>query len=198
MNNLIARIQAILLKPKEEWVTIKSESTPVMTLFMKVVIPLAAIPAVCQFIGNALIGRRIPYLGAFRYPLGSALFQAILFYALTVVSVYVAGMVVNALAPSFGSKANLENAMKLVVYGMIPGWLAGVFHILPALGVLAFIAALYGLYILYLGFQTPMMDTPQDKVIPYMVVSFLVIVGLMIVVGVVIGAIFAVGSMAGF
>jgi hypothetical protein len=198
MDNLIARIQAILLKPKEEWVKIKGESTPVMTLFMKVVLPLAAIPAVCQFIGNALIGRRLLSFGVFRYPLGTALFQGILFYALTVVSVYIAGMVVNALAPSFGSKANLENAMKLVVYSMIPGWVAGVFNILPALGVLTFIAGLYGIYILYLGFMAPMMDTPADKVVPYMVVSFLVIVGLMIVVGVVVGAIFAVGSIAGF
>ncbi len=197
MNNLIARIQAILLKPKEEWVKIKAESMPVMPLFMKVVIPLAAIPAVCGFIGNALIGRRILSFGVFRYPLGTALFQALLTYALTVVSVYVGGMVINALAPSFGSKSNLENAMKLVVFSMIPGWIAGVFQILPALWVLTTIASLYGLYILYLGFMTPMMETPQDKVIPYLVVSILVIAGLLIVVSVIVGAIFAVGSISG-
>jgi len=197
MNNLIARIQAILIKPKEEWVKIKAESTPVMTLFMKVVIPLAAIPAVAQFIGLGLIGRRILSFGVYRYPLGTALFQSILWYVLSVVSVYVAGFVVNALAPSFGSKQNLENAMKLVVYSMIPGWIAGVLHLLPALSVLVIIASLYGLYILYLGFQTPMMETPQDKVVPYLVVSILVVVGLMIVVSVVIGAIFAVGSITG-
>lgn len=197
MNNLIARIQAILLKPKEEWVKIKAESMPVMPLFMKVVIPLAAIPAVCGFIGNALIGRRILSFGVFRYPLGTALFQALLTYALTVVSVYIGGMVINALAPSFGSKSNLENAMKLVVFSMIPGWIAGVFQILPALWVLTTIASLYGLYILYLGFLTPMMETPQDKVIPYLVVSILVIAGLLIVVSVIVGAIFAVGSISG-
>lgn len=197
MNNLIARIQAILLKPKEEWVKIKAESMPVMPLFMKVVIPLAAIPAVCGFIGNALIGRRILSFGVFRYPLGTALFQALLTYALTVVSVYVGGMVINALAPSFGSKSNLENAMKLIVFSMIPGWIAGVFQILPALWVLTTIASLYGLYILYLGFLTPMMETPQDKVIPYLVVSILVIAGLLIVVSVIVGAIFAVGSISG-
>jgi len=196
MNNLIARIQAILIKPKEEWVKIKAEPMPIATLFMKIVLPLAAIPAVCMFIGNVLIGKRILSF-VFRYPLGTALFQAILTYALTVASVYVAGMVISALAPSFGSKSNLENAMKLVVFSMIPGWIAGVFNILPVLGVLSFIAALYGLYILYLGFQTPMMETPQDKVVPYLVVSILVVVGLMIVVWVVIGAIFAVGSISG-
>ena len=65
--------------------------------------------------------RRILSFGVFRYPLGTALFQAILTYALTVVSVYVAGMVINALAPSFGSKSNLENAMKLVVLFHDPG-----------------------------------------------------------------------------
>jgi hypothetical protein len=195
--NLIARVQAILLKPKEEWVKIKGESTPVMTLFMSYVLPLAAIPAIAQFIGYGLVGRRVLSFGVFRYPLGTALFQSLLMYVLTVVSAYVAGMVVNALAPTFASKSTLENAMKLVVYAMTPSWVAGVFYIFPALGVLSIIASFYGLYILYLGFQSPMLDTPQDKVVPYLVVSILVVAGLMVIASVIVGAVFAVGSIAG-
>lgn len=195
--NIIERVKGIILKPKEEWVTIKGESTPVMTLFMKVVLPLAAIPAIAQFIGFSLIGIRIPFIGAYRIPIGTSIFRAILFYALTVASAYVAGVVVNALAPTFGSKQSLENAMKLVVYAMIPAWVGGVFNIIPSLGILAGLAGLYGLYILYLGFNTPMMETPKEKVVSYLVVSILVIAGLMIVVSVVIGAIFALGSFTG-
>lgn len=195
--NLIERIKGIILKPKDEWVKIKAESTPVMTLFMKVVIPLAAIPAIAQFIGYALIGIRVPFIGAYRIPMGTSIFRAILYYALSVVSVYVAGFVVDALAPTFASKKGLENAMKLVAYSMVPAWVAGIFFIIPSLGVLASIASLYGLYILYLGFNSPMMDTPKDKIIPYMVVSMLVIIGLMIVVSLVVGAVFALGTFSG-
>lgn len=195
--DIAQRVQSILLKPKEEWVKIKGEPTPVMTLFTQYVLPLAAIPAIAQFIGYALIGIRVPFIGSYRIPIGTSLFRALLTYALSVVSVYVAGLVINALAPTFGSKANLENAMKLVAYAMTPGWIAGIFYIFPRLGVLAVIASLYGLYVLYLGFQSPMMDTPQDKVIPYLVVSILVIAGLMVVVSVVVGAVFALGSFSG-
>jgi hypothetical protein len=192
--NLIDRIKGIILKPKDEWVKIKAESTPVMTLFMKVVIPLAAIPAVAQFIGYGLIGIRVPFVGMYRIPIGTSLFRAIVSYALNVAAVYVAGLVINALATTFASKQNQENAMKLVVYSLIPGWIGGVFNLLPALGFLAVIASLYGLYILYLGFQTPMMDTPQDKIVAYLIVSIVIVAVLVAVVSFVVGAIFTVGA----
>ena len=189
--NLIARAQGICLKPKDEWVKIKGESTPVMTLFMQYVIPLAAIPAIAQFIGFGLIGVRVPFFGNLRLPLGTAIFRALLTYVLSIVSVYVGGLIINALAPNFGSKPNLENAMKLIVYSMTPAWVAGVFYIIPSLGVLAGLAGLYGLYILYLGFQTPMMETPKDKATTYFVVSLVVMVALWFIVGLVVGAVFS-------
>jgi len=192
--NLIARVQGICLKPKEEWVKIKGEPTPVMTLFMQYVIPLAAIPAVAQFIGYALIGIRVPFFGNLRLPIGTSLFRAIVTYVLTVVSAYVAGIIVNALAPTFGSKQNMENAMKLVVYSMTPAWVAGIFNIIPSLSIIAGLAGLYGLYILYLGFKAPMMETPEDKVVPYLVVSIVVMVGMWFVIGLVVGGIFALRS----
>jgi len=195
--NLIARVQGICLKPKEEWVKIKGEPTPVMNLFMQYVIPLAAIPAVAQFIGFGLIGVRVPFFGNLRLPLGTSLFRALVTYVLTVVSAYVAGIIVNALAPTFASKQNMENAMKLVVYSMTPAWIAGIFNIIPSLAVLAGLAGLYGLYILYLGFKAPMMETPQDKAVPYLVVSIVVMVGLWFVIGLIVGGIFAFRSVPG-
>ena len=56
--DLVARVKAIALKPKEEWVKIKAETTSVSELFTSYAMILAAIPAVAQFIGFALIGRR--------------------------------------------------------------------------------------------------------------------------------------------
>jgi hypothetical protein len=107
------------------------------------------------------------------------------------------GLVINALAPSFGSKQNAENAMKLAVYSMTPAWLGGIFYIIPALWILATLASLYGIYILYLGFATPMMDTAKDKVVGYLVVSFIVMIVLTVVVGLILSALFVVGSVSG-
>jgi hypothetical protein len=195
--DLVARAQAILMKPKEEWVKIKGESTSIAQLFTSYAAILAAIPAVAQFIGNGLVGKKIPFVGWVRYPIGSALFQAILYYVFTLVSIYVFGIVINALAPSFGSKQNLLNAMKLAVYSMTPMLIGGIFYIIPFLGFLAILASLYGLYLLYLGFDNPLMDTPKEKVLGYLLVSIVVIVVLSLVVLLVLGAIFTVGTIGG-
>ncbi|MBN1272770.1 MAG: YIP1 family protein [Candidatus Aminicenantes bacterium] len=192
--DIVNRVQNILLKPKEEWVKIKSESISVNQLFTSYAIFLAAIPAIAQFIGLGLVGRRIPFFGWYRYPLGRALLYAILMYVFSLVSVYIFGIVINALAPSFGSKQNMENAMKLAVFSMTASWVVGILYIIPFLGFLALIASLYGLYILYLGFNTPMMDTPKEKVAGYFVVSLIVVIVLTSVIFFVLGAIFAVGG----
>ena len=191
--DLVSRVQAILLKPKEEWVKIKEEQTPVPQLFKTYVLILAAIPAVFQFIGYGLVGIRHPFYGMFRLDLGSSLVRAVLAYVFSLVSVYFFGFVINALAPSFQSKLNPENAMKLAVYCMTPMWVAGVLYLIPVLSILALLAGLYGLYILYLGFDTPLMDTPKEKVMAYFVVSIVVVIVLTVIVSVVLGAIFALG-----
>lgn len=191
--DLVSRVQAICLKPKEEWVKIKEEQTPIPQLFMSYAVVLAAIPAAAQFIGYGLVGFQVPFYGMFRLGIGSSLARAILAYIFSLVSVYFFGFVINALAPTFQSKQNPENAMKLAVYCMTPMWVAGVLYLIPVLGVLALLAGLYGLYILYLGFATPLMDTPKEKVMGYFVVSLVVVIVIMGIVGLILGAIIALG-----
>jgi len=195
MMDIVNRVQGIILKPKEEWAKIKSESTTIQQLFTSYALILAAIPAIANFIGMGLIGRRIPFIGWYRYDIGTAVLYAILSYVFSLVTVYIFGIIINALAPTFGSKSDAVNSMKLAVFSMTPFWVAGVFYLIPFLGVLALLAGLYGLYVLYLGFSHPLMDTPQDKVVGYLLVSIVVVAVLMGVVMMIMGAIFAVGGM---
>jgi hypothetical protein len=188
--NIFARVQAILLKPKEEWVKIKDEPTTIKQLFVPYVLILAAIPAVATFLGTVLfVGLRIPGGGGTWTT--RAFLYAIFSYILSLVIVYALGFIINALAPNFASTQNLISAMKLAVYSMTPAWIAGIFNLIPALGVLSILGSLYGLYILYLGFATPLMGTPKEKVTSYTVVSIVVVIVLMVVVGVILGAAFA-------
>jgi hypothetical protein len=191
--DLKARVQGILLRPKEEWEKIKEETYPVSQLFSSYVMILAAVPAVAQFIGNWLIGRPIPFYGTWRYGFGSGLLRAILFYGMTLVSVYVLGYIINALADSFASRKDQLSAMKLAVFGQTPGWIAGALYIIPTLGVLAPLLSLYGIYLMYLGLDAGIMETPKDKVVIYLVVIIVVTIVLMFAIGLVLSAIFAVG-----
>ena len=190
--DLVQRVQAVILKPKEEWVKIKAESTSVAELFTSYAMILAAIPAAGQFIGYALIGQRLPFIGLYRWGLGRALGNAVLAYIFSLATVYLFALIINALAPNFSSVQNMTNAMKLAVYSMTPGWVAGIFYIFPALWILSILASLYGLYILYLGYDTPMMETPKDKVLGYMVISIIVVIVLYVVFALILGGIYAV------
>ena len=76
------------------------------------------------------------------------------------------------------------------MYAHTPAWLGGIFHLLPALGVLALVTALYGLYLLYLGLPV-LMKAPKDKAVGYTVVVVLCAIVLTIVVSVI-------GSIVGF
>jgi hypothetical protein len=78
--------------------------------------------------------------------------------------------------------------MQLVVYSYTASFVAGVFYIIPGLGILAMLGGLYGLYILYLGLK-PMMQTPDDKITVYFVVSLLVIIVVTVVLSLILGAI---------
>jgi hypothetical protein len=192
--DLVSRVQAIVLKPKDEWAKIKAETTTVAELFTSYACILAAIPAIAQFIGFGLIGFRVPFVGWIRLGLGTALLRAIVAYIFSLISVYLLALIINALAPTFSSTQNMTNAMKIAVYSMTPMWVAGVLYIIPFLGILVIIAGLYGLYILYLGFAAPLMDTPKEKVMGYLILSIVVVVVLSIIFGVILGAIFAVGG----
>src|SRR5436305_3789853 len=109
--NLVARVQAILLYPKSEWLVIEREPGDLGFLFTNYVAILAAIPAVCGFIGRSIVG-----VGGYRAGLFSGLLIAIVGYVLTFVGVYVMALIINALAPSFNGQKSFNNALKLVVY----------------------------------------------------------------------------------
>lgn len=192
--DIVARVQGIILKPKDEWEKIKGEPLPISVLFTSYAAILAAIPPICQFIGLSLIGRNIPWRGLTRFGFGRTLFYAIFLYGLSLVSVYVLGIIINALAPTFSSKQNQENAMKIAVFSMTPAWIVGVFYLIPLLGFLAVFGSLYGIYLFYLGFTSSLMETPPDKVIGYVVVSIVVAFVLTAIVWGVLGAIFLVGT----
>jgi amino acid transporter len=86
----------------------------------------------------------------------------------------------------------MTNALKLAAYSMTPGWVAGILYIIPGLWALGVLASLYGLFILYLGFDTPLMETPKKKIPGYMLLSVVVVAVLYVVFGWIVKGAFAV------
>ncbi|HPW17689.1 MAG TPA: Yip1 family protein [Candidatus Aminicenantes bacterium] len=190
--NIVARVRAILVEPRDEWARIKAEPGTPAGLFTSYAAVLAAVPAGFQFLGNILVGRRLPFVGLYRWPVGRALGNAVVAYVLSLAAVYLFALIIRELAPSFASARDTTAALKLAVYSMTPAWVAGVLYIVPGLWALGVLASLYGLYILYLGLDAPMMGTPKDRVGSYLAVCVLVVIGLHVVINLFLKMIFAV------
>lgn len=178
---LVQRARNIIMSPGTEWDVIAAEATPARDLVIAYVLPLAAVAAIAGFIGMSLIGQSLPFLGTFRMGIGWGIGLAIYNVVMAVVFVYVLGFIIDALAPTFSGQKSLAQAIKLAAYSYTPAWLAGILAIIPALGVLAIIGALYGLYLLYLGLPR-LMKNPPDKSAGYtaLVVVCAIVVGFVI------------------
>lgn len=184
--SLQERVTRILKQPKSEWSVIEAEQTDTATLYKSYIAPLAAIPAVCGFIGLVVVGVTMPFVGHYRWGVLSAFRMELFQYIGQLLSVFVCAVVVAKLAPKFGSQENQLQALKLVAYASTPVWVAGVLNLVPMLAFLIIFAALYSVYLFYLGVPV-LMKTPQDKVIPYMLVSVLVIIVVYILISMVLG-----------
>ncbi len=180
---LVDRAKNIVLTPKTEWPVIATEEANISQIFTGYVIPLALIPAVGSLIGFGFVGRG--YGASLRWGMAMALTQ----FISALVGVFISAFVANVLAPNFGSEKNLGKAMQMVAYSYTPAWVAGVLLVFPTLGILVTLAALYGLYLLYLGLPY-MMKTPQDKAVVYLVVLCVVVIVVSIVLGAVLAPVF--------
>jgi Yip1-like protein len=168
---LTSRVTNILTKPAEEWPVIAAEPADLAGVMTSYAAPLSAIPAVCTWLGMSLIG----FGGYFRVPLISGLAGAVVRWVFGLIGVYIGAIVIEKLAPTFKSSGSTVQALKLVVYASTPVWIAGVLDLIPPLSPLVLIAALYAIYLFYLGLPA-VMKTPSDQVIPYMIVSAIVII----------------------
>lgn len=184
--NLVDRAKNIILRPKEEWQVIDTETIDIPSLYRSYIAPLAAIPAIGGLIGMSMIGMSM-FMGTYRMPFGHALGYAVTSYVLTLVGVYLVALIINALAPSFSGEKNLVQALKVTTYANTPAWVAGIFLLIPWLGVLRLLAGLYGLYLLYLGLPV-LMKSPPDKALGYTVVVVICAIVVFVVIGLISAA----------
>lgn len=176
---LIDRIKNILLTPQAEWDRIAGEPADVNKIYMGYVLPLAALSAICTFVGMSVFG-----IMGIRMGIVPGAVTAIIQVIMALVGVFVLAFVANALAPTFGSQQDMGQAHKLAAYSSTAGFLAGVFTLFPPLGILA-IVGLYSFALLYIGLPR-LMKTPEDKRIGYFVTILIVCIVVGIVLNVVL------------
>jgi hypothetical protein len=182
-KSLVGRIKAILLQPDATWRVIDGESATVAGLYSGYIALLAAIPPIANFIRFAAF---------FHWPVAWGIERAVAHYILTLIGVYVAALVIDALAPSFGGTRSKIQALKLVAYASTAGWLASIFNLIPGLAILSIIG-LYSVYLFWVGLPI-LMKSPPERSLGYTIVAAVCVAIVYVVIGAITAAVVGVGG----
>src|SRR4051812_19285688 len=112
--NLVERVKNILITPKTEWEVINGETATPQSLLMGYILPLAVVAA----IGPILTGLLWAGASGLKY----FIVTAIISFISQIVAFYISVMIIDMLAPSFGSEKNIGKSAQLVAYSATPGY----------------------------------------------------------------------------
>lgn len=169
--NLIDRVKNILLTPQKEWHVINSEPGNTANITTTYILPLTLIGTLAAFIGFGFFGVGI---GVFKVAgVGWGIKMALGYAIRSILGVFVLAFIIDALASNFNSEKNFEKSFQVAAYSATAGLVGGIFLLVPALSILAMLASLYGLYLLFLGLPI-LKKTPADKSVSYFVVVLVV------------------------
>jgi len=174
VNALIDRAKAVMVNPRETWLTIKEEEAGVGDLYKQYLVYLAAIPAISLFIGQSIVGYSVPFENRITHiPIGLGLSFMIRRYLFYLLSIYIAGYVISFLSSRFDGLGDVTGSVKLCAYSVTPGWIASGLYIIPRLGELSVFGYLFGIYLFYVGAPI-MLNIPQSRAASFTAVSVLV------------------------
>ena len=171
-NSIFKRTKNILFNPAEEWILIDQEKTGSVSALFGYALPF--------IIANTLTSSTITVIsGLVSYSLFYILVNIINNLIAPFVVIIFSAIIINALAPSFGSEKNIRNSIKLVTYSYTTVFLTSLVSSLipiPIFSSLIGIAGLYSAYTLWIGIS-PLMKTPEEKKTSYAILSFIIIMG---------------------
>ena len=99
---------------------------------------------------------------------------------------------IHLLAPKFEAHKDVGRALKIVAFGSTPVFVAGALNFIPvAGGILWLIGAAYCAFLFYMALPL-LLATPLYKLVPFLVTSFALFIGIYSVLLVVGGIIFEV------
>ncbi len=185
--DLVSRAKSILLSPSSEWKAIAEEPSDVGRLYKSYILPMAAIPPVCAFIGFSI------FLG--RFGVGIGLWGLIVQYAMALIAVYVIALIAQWLAPKFGGSGDFIRALKLIAYSYTASWVGGIFLLIPYLGILSLLLSLYGLYLLYAG-AAPVMQVPAERAVTFTGAVVLGVIVVFIILAYIMRLLLGIGMMS--
>ena len=154
---ILTHVWGLLAHPDKEWEAIGAQSCTIGNCYLRHVLALAALPAVCAFVGVTQVGWQVGAAIPVKLSLASALIIGAVFYVAMLVAVIMMGEFIHWMAQTYQVDAPIERCVMLSAYTATPLFLAGVLALNPVLwlNMLAGLLALAcSIYLLYLGVPT--------------------------------------------
>jgi len=180
----LQHVIGLFTHPAEEWQAVRNERCSIGRCYCSHVLILAAIPAVCSFIGTTQVGWTVGAREAVKLTVGSALTLSVLFYITMLVAVFVIGKSIHWMGKTYGAEQPLPTCIALAAYTATPLFLIGIMQLYPALWlnlVLGLPALGYTVFLLYTGVPI-MMDISKER--GFLFSSAVLAVGLIMLVAV--------------
>jgi hypothetical protein len=177
------RAKNLIVNPQLEWIRIESETTPKKEITKRYVIPFIILIAICSAIGSSLLSLQT-------YSVSIILTKVIVSSLLFIGGVYLSALIINELTTSFAVQKNTAGTFKLVSYSFTSFFIAScLVSLLPHLPILI-ILGLHSVYLFWLG-ATPVLKISETGRVGFVIVSFLIIIGIYAILSLIVGAIVA-------
>jgi hypothetical protein len=152
---ILSRAFGLLREPQKEWEQIKAEETTIPNILIGYVAPLAAIPPVCDLIGQSLFNH------ALQVDFGQAVIRTVVTWIVSIALVFFLGILVNVVAESFEAEKDDLAAQKIAAYSLTPAFLSGIFSLWPPLWWLSLFLLAAMVYLMYRGLPILMRAPPE-------------------------------------
>lgn len=177
------RAKGMILNPVQEWESVKSEHLNRNEIIKNYALPLILMGGVAIFLGQYIDPS---YLDPSFDHVLMLVFVSII---VAIAGIFINANVINYLAPNFNTEKNLENAFKLVIYASTPSYVGSIIASLHTSLSIFGLLGLYSVYLYWLGYSQ-IMGTPNDKRSSYLIVSFLLIIGIYFILALFTGSLF--------
>lgn len=166
----ILRMKNMIIRPDNEWQTIKIEETSRAKVLAGYCAPLAAIPPVVVVADRFISGRNI-VSNAVHSPFVYVLATNMVWYLVIILNMVITGMVITAVASRERSEWLGLRGLQLAVYSFTPLFLVSSLIVILKFNWLVYGAIVHSVYLLYLGIRT-LYDAEKKKAAWDAAVSF--------------------------
>lgn len=151
---MLKYLAGLFQSPSDTWQSVHDQSLSIKDVYVPYLVLLAAIPAICIFLGGSQVGWAIGDGDTTRLTTGSALMVGVATYAALLVGIFVLGFSIQWMSKTYGVEPKLGTCVAFAALIISPMMLAGVVAIYPSLWIymVVFLVALaFSVYLLYGG-----------------------------------------------